>query len=80
MCHGSPGHVRRAIAALEPAARRFLFVSSNVYAIQRDLDEDEDAPLLPPLESDVMESMERYGEGKWPASRRSPESSAPTER
>ncbi len=60
-----PGHLRRAVAALEPAARRFLFVSSgNVYASQRELDEDEDAPLLPPLQSDVMESMERYGEAK----------------
>jgi len=60
-----PGHVRRAVGALEPAARRFLFVSSgSVYASQRELDEDEDAPLLPPLQSDVMESMERYGQAK----------------
>ncbi len=60
-----PGHVRRAVAALEPAARRFLFVSSgSVYASQRELDEDEDAPLLAPLQSDVMESMERYGQAK----------------
>jgi len=60
-----PGHLRRAIAALEPAAGRFLFVSSgNVYASQRELDDDEDAALLPPLQSDVMESMEQYGEAK----------------
>jgi len=60
-----PGHVRRAVVALEPVAQRYLFVSSvNVYASQRELDQDEDAPLLPPLDSDVMESMERYGEAK----------------
>lgn len=60
-----PGQVRRAVAALEPVADRYLFVSSgNVYASQRELDQDESAALLPPLESDVMESMERYGEAK----------------
>jgi len=60
-----PGHVRQAVAALEPVAQRYVFVSSgNVYASQRELGQDEDAPLLPPLESDVMESMERYGEAK----------------
>jgi len=60
-----PGHLRRAVAALEPAAGRFLFVSSgNVYASQRELDDDDDAALLPPLQSDVMESMEQYGEAK----------------
>jgi nucleoside-diphosphate-sugar epimerase len=60
-----PGHVRRAVVALEPVARRFVFVSSgSVYASQRELSQDENAPLLPPLESDVMDSMERYGEAK----------------
>ena len=60
-----PGHVRWAVVALEPVAQRYLFVSSvNVYATQRELDQDEDAPLLPRLESDVMESMERYGQAK----------------
>ncbi len=60
-----PGHVRRAVVALAPLAQRYLFVSSgNVYASQRELDQDEDAPLLPALESDVMESMERYGQAK----------------
>ncbi len=60
-----PGHLRRAAASLEPAAGRFLFISSgNVYASQRELDDDEDATLLPPLESDVMESMEQYGQAK----------------
>jgi 2'-hydroxyisoflavone reductase len=60
-----PGHVRRAVAALEPVAARYLFVSSaSVYAAQREPGEDEDAALLPPLASDVMESMESYGEAK----------------
>jgi len=60
-----PGHVRRAVAALEPAAGRYLFVSSaNVYAGHGVMGEDEDAELLPPLGSDVMESMETYGEAK----------------
>jgi len=60
-----PGHVRRAVTALQPMARRFLYVSSgNVYASQRELGQNEDAPLLAPLTSDVMESMELYGEAK----------------
>jgi len=60
-----PGHVRRSVAALEPMATRYLFVSSaSAYASHRELDQDEDASLLLPLESDVMGSMERYGEAK----------------
>jgi len=60
-----PGHVRRAVVALEPVAARYLFVSSaNVYAGQRELGADEEAALLSPLTSDVMESMESYGEAK----------------
>ena len=60
-----PGQVRRAVSALQPVASRFLFVSSgNVYAGQRELGQDEDAALLSPLDSDVMGSMEHYGEAK----------------
>lgn len=60
-----PGHVRRAVAALQPVTGHFVYVSSgNVYATQRELGQDEDAPLLAPLASDVMESMEHYGEAK----------------
>lgn len=60
-----PGHVRRAVAALEPVAARFLLVSTgNVYADQRTLGQDEDSPLLEPLEGDVMGSMEQYGAAK----------------
>src|SRR6478672_5989121 len=60
-----PGQVRGAVAALAPVVGRYVFVSSaNVYASQRELDQDESAALLPPLASDVMESMDRYGEAK----------------
>jgi 2'-hydroxyisoflavone reductase len=60
-----PGQVRRAVAALEPVAGRYLFVSSAiVYADQRTLNQDESAPLLAPLTADVMDSMADYGEAK----------------
>lgn len=60
-----PGHVRRAVQALEPVADRYIFVSSgNVYADQQRKGQAEDAPLLSPLASDVMTSMEHYGEAK----------------
>ncbi|HEU5485896.1 MAG TPA: oxidoreductase, partial [Microlunatus sp.] len=60
-----PGHVRRAVAALEPVAARYLFVSSaSAYASHRDIGQQEDAALLPPLEADVMSSMEEYGPAK----------------
>jgi nucleoside-diphosphate-sugar epimerase len=60
-----PGQVRRAVSALELVTDRYVFVSSaNVYASQRELDQDESAALLPQLASDVMESMDRYGEAK----------------
>ena len=57
--------VRRATSALEPVAGRYLFVSSvSAYASHRELWQDEDAPLLPPLASDVMDSMTEYGQAK----------------
>lgn len=60
-----PGHVRRAVARLEPVADRYIFVSSgNVYASQREPDQDESAPLLAPLGSDRMDTMDDYGEAK----------------
>jgi len=60
-----PGHVRSAVAALEPLTRRYVFVSTgNVYASHLELDQDEDAALLPPLGSDEMPSMKQYGEAK----------------
>ena len=43
----------------------FVFVSSaNVYADHRTIGQDESAPLLAPLDGDVMESMESYGAAK----------------
>ncbi|HEV7624169.1 MAG TPA: NAD-dependent epimerase/dehydratase family protein [Amnibacterium sp.] len=60
-----PGHVRNAVTALAPVAERFVFVSTgNVYADQRTPGQDEDSPLLAPLESDLMASMEEYGPAK----------------
>ncbi len=60
-----PGHVRRAVTVLQRVAERIVYVSSaNVYASQRELGQDEEAPLLAPLVSDVMESMEQYGAAK----------------
>jgi len=60
-----PGQVRRAVAALADRAGRFVFISSaSAYADHGTPDEDETAALLPPLEGDVMESMETYGPAK----------------
>lgn len=60
-----PGHVRRAAAALADRSRSWVFVSSgNVYADHGSPGQDETAPLLPPLDGDVMESMQTYGEAK----------------
>lgn len=60
-----PGQVRRAAASLAEVALRYLFVSTaSVYASHRQLDQDESAPLLAPLDGDVMDSMELYGEAK----------------
>jgi nucleoside-diphosphate-sugar epimerase len=56
--------VKRAVRDLR-SADYYVFVSSvSVYANHGPLGQDEDAPLLPPLESEVMETMERYGEAK----------------
>jgi nucleoside-diphosphate-sugar epimerase len=60
-----PGQVRRAVAALADRAGRFVFVSSgSVYADHGTPGADETAALLPPLDGDVMESMETYGSAK----------------
>lgn len=60
-----PGHARRAVVSLEPVAGRYLFVSSvSAYAGHGELWQDEDAPLLPPLASDAMDSMAEYGPAK----------------
>jgi 2'-hydroxyisoflavone reductase len=64
-----PGQVRRAVRDLA-ASGLYIFVSTgNVYAEQNLTEQnatgaDEDAPLLDPLEADVMESMVDYGQAK----------------
>ncbi|MGN6743757.1 MAG: NAD-dependent epimerase/dehydratase family protein [Amnibacterium sp.] len=51
--------------ALAPVAARYLFVSTaNVYADEATPGQDEDAPLLAPLASDLMTTMEDYGPAK----------------
>ncbi|MEO7267670.1 MAG: NAD-dependent epimerase/dehydratase family protein [Knoellia sp.] len=60
-----PGHVRAAVAELEPVADHFVFVSTgNVYADHSRLASDESVPLLSPLDGDVMADMSVYGEAK----------------
>lgn len=60
-----PGHARSAAAALATNADHLVFVSSgNVYADHATPDTDESAPLLAPLDTDVMADMEQYGEAK----------------
>jgi nucleoside-diphosphate-sugar epimerase len=60
-----PGQVRRAVTALADRSALFVFTSSgNAYADHGTPGEDESAALLPPLDGDVMESMETYGPAK----------------
>jgi len=59
-----PGQVRRSVAALADHSR-YVFVSSgNVYADHSTPGQDETAPVLPPLDVDLMETMATYGEAK----------------
>ena len=60
-----PGQVRRAVASLSARTAHWVYVSSaSVYADASTIGTDESADLLPPLEGDVMESMETYGSAK----------------
>jgi nucleoside-diphosphate-sugar epimerase len=60
-----PGQVREAARALAPRTAHAVFVSTgNVYADTATPGLTEGAPLLPPLDGDVMESMATYGEAK----------------
>lgn len=60
-----PGHVRRALAELGGRVGHYVFVSSgSVYAAHGTSGQAEDAPTLPPLAGDRMESMDTYGEAK----------------
>lgn len=60
-----PGQVRSAVAALAARTGHWVFVSSgNVYARHDEPGGDEAEPVLAPLQGDVMETMETYGEAK----------------
>lgn len=60
-----PGQVRRAVSGLADRTRTWIFISTiSVYADRSELGADESAALVPALESDVMESLEFYGEAK----------------
>ena len=60
----TPGHVRRAVAALADRAAHWVFVSScSVYARHDEPGADESSALLPALEADEA-TPEQYGEGK----------------
>lgn len=58
-----PGQVRRAVRDL--STEHYVFVSTgNVYAAFDTLEQSEDAPLRDPLDGDVMDDMQTYGEAK----------------
>jgi len=60
-----PGQVSSAVAALAGRAACYVYVSScSVYADNATPDQDENGPLLPALEGDVMENLQTYGEAK----------------
>ncbi len=60
-----PGFARSAVAALADATAHWVFVSScSVYADMRTQGVDESGELLPPLDADLMESMDDYGSAK----------------
>ena len=60
-----PGQVKSAIAALADRTGFYVFVSTcSVYADNATVGQDEDGPLLPPLASDVMATVQAYGQAK----------------
>ncbi|WP_418315586.1 NAD-dependent epimerase/dehydratase family protein [Piscinibacter sakaiensis] len=60
-----PGQVRAAAAALMDRVGTYIYVSSaSVYASHARLDEDEQAEILPALESDVLTNISEYGRAK----------------
>jgi 2'-hydroxyisoflavone reductase len=60
-----PGQVKSAIAALADRAGFYAFVSTcSVYADNATPDQDENGPLLPALDDDVMASPQTYGQAK----------------
>jgi nucleoside-diphosphate-sugar epimerase len=60
-----PGQVKSAIAALADRAGFYVYVSTcSVYSDNATPDQDEDGPLLPALDGDVMASLQTYGQAK----------------
>lgn len=59
-----PGHVRRSVRALRDVGTYVLVSTGNVYADHAALGLDEQAPLLPAVDGDVLDDMARYGEAK----------------
>ncbi len=60
-----PGQVRRAVRDLEPAASRYVFVSTvSVYASHADIGADETAARLDPLDGDTLTDPADYGRAK----------------
>lgn len=60
-----PGQVKSAVAALAGHAGRYVYVSTcSVYADNATPGQDENGPLLPPLDGDVMTTPETYGQAK----------------
>lgn len=60
-----PGQVKSAVAALAGHAHSYVYVSScSVYADQATPGQGEDGALLPPLEGDLMQNLEVYGQAK----------------
>lgn len=60
-----PGQVKSAVAALAGRAAGYVFVSTcSVYADNATPGQDENAPLLPALEGDVMATLDTYGQAK----------------
>jgi nucleoside-diphosphate-sugar epimerase len=60
-----PGQVKNAIAALADSAGFYAYVSTcSVYSDNATPGQDENGPLLEPLDGDVMESVQTYGQAK----------------
>jgi 2'-hydroxyisoflavone reductase len=60
-----PGQVRAAAQALAGRCRTYVFISStSVYADTETLDQDEQAPVVPPLETDSFQTPADYAAGK----------------
>lgn len=60
-----PGQVRRAVAALAGTSLSYCYISSaSVYANTAQSAQDETAPTVAPLDSDIMPTPDTYGRAK----------------